>query len=328
MGTKYSYSFVVYAYNQQEFVSAAVRAALLQDCQPIEVILSDDCSTDDTFSVMRNTVASCDSVHQIVLNRNERNLGTNAHLDVSHDIASGDIIIAAAGDDISHLNRARRIIDLFENSNALLVHSMARPIDQAGQPILGITPGGYLTASSTIQPIVAATAMALHVGASAAWHKELFNKYGPIVNADAFEDLVLGFRAVLEERVGFIEDQLLDYRVGLGRSHRNGEMAVNLEDFHRRRLHKHKIEGAVLEQRLVDCRTFGLNEDHPIALRIQHKLRNSTLAAQLIENKSAALPDKTPSISRLELRVRLRELVALIKWRVRTFSVPNRKLRL
>lgn len=49
----FRYSFVVLAYNQQDSIAEAMRAALAQDYPPIEVLISDDCSTDCTFEIMQ-----------------------------------------------------------------------------------------------------------------------------------------------------------------------------------------------------------------------------------------------------------------------------------
>jgi GT2 family glycosyltransferase len=46
-------SFVVLAYNQQKFVAEAVRGALAQTYHPLEIVISDDCSTDGTFDVIK-----------------------------------------------------------------------------------------------------------------------------------------------------------------------------------------------------------------------------------------------------------------------------------
>ena len=43
----------LFAYNSEELVGDAVESLLAQTYSPLEIILSDDCSTDGTFEVMR-----------------------------------------------------------------------------------------------------------------------------------------------------------------------------------------------------------------------------------------------------------------------------------
>ena len=330
MTTKYTYSFFVYAYNQQEFISNAVRAAVMQDCQPIEIVLSDDCSDDETFDIMRSTVSSCESTHRVVLNRNERNLGLIGHVNSSHDIASGDIIIAAAGDDISHPDRARRIIQLFESSETMLVHSRVTPIDRDGRPVANVDPRGLFTKSSVPRPLAAATAMSLYVGASSAWSRVLFEKFGPIRNSDAYEDSILGFRAALEGKVAFIDDRLLDYRVGGCASEDHELTATSLREHRQKRLLKHRRESAILDQRLHDCHTFGLDDNDPTIIQVQRALRKSKLAAKLLESKPSAscIRSQLGLWASVGLRPRFRELAAVFKWRVITFRGSDRRQRL
>lgn len=54
-------SYVVTAYNIERFVREAVECAFAQTYSPLEIVLSDDCSSDRTFEIMkkwpRNTAA-------------------------------------------------------------------------------------------------------------------------------------------------------------------------------------------------------------------------------------------------------------------------------
>ncbi|HUF60663.1 MAG TPA: glycosyltransferase, partial [Verrucomicrobiales bacterium] len=46
-------SFLLLAYNQEQYIHEAVEGAFSQTYSPLEIILSDDCSTDRTFEIMR-----------------------------------------------------------------------------------------------------------------------------------------------------------------------------------------------------------------------------------------------------------------------------------
>jgi len=73
-------TFFLFAYNQADFIRDACEAALAQTYTPLEVILSDDCSSDETFQIMQDVVASYSGPHQVRLNRNDQNLGLIGHV--------------------------------------------------------------------------------------------------------------------------------------------------------------------------------------------------------------------------------------------------------
>ncbi len=63
-------TFYVITYNQARFVREAVESALAQTYSPIEILLSDDCSTDGTFEIIQETVKGYSGPHTVILNRN------------------------------------------------------------------------------------------------------------------------------------------------------------------------------------------------------------------------------------------------------------------
>src|SRR5687768_3609370 len=94
-------SFILLSYNQQDCVQAAVQAALNQVCKPLDILISDDCSTDQTFSRIEEVVAGYRGPHTVNVQKTERNLGICGHLNRCIQQTSGDPIIGAAGDDVS-----------------------------------------------------------------------------------------------------------------------------------------------------------------------------------------------------------------------------------
>ena len=99
-------TFFIATYNQEAFIADAVKGALAQDYPNMEIIISDDCSSDNTWSTIQDTLAEYTGDKLIRLNRNERNLGIREHINkVLYELAKGDIIVFAAGDDVSLPNR-------------------------------------------------------------------------------------------------------------------------------------------------------------------------------------------------------------------------------
>ena len=95
-------SYVLTAYNIEDFIEESVKCAFAQDYENLEIGLSDDCSSDNTFQIMKKMAEKYDGPHRIILNRNEHNMGISQHMSKCYiELANGEIIIVAHGDDIS-----------------------------------------------------------------------------------------------------------------------------------------------------------------------------------------------------------------------------------
>ena len=94
-------TFAILAYNQAQYVAAAVEAAMAQTYAPLEIIVSDDASSDGTADAIRRAVAAYQGPHQMRINVNARNLGIGAHVNAVFRMARGRIVVLAGGDDVS-----------------------------------------------------------------------------------------------------------------------------------------------------------------------------------------------------------------------------------
>ena len=260
------YSFVLLAYNQEDTIAEALDGAFAQEGPEIELFLSDDCSSDRTFRIMQEKATAYDGPHRIVLNRNDQNLGVNRHINLSIRRSSGEAIIAASGDDISFPHRSLKCAEAFE-AGAKLVHSHAIVGTKEGDPARYPYENALFFQST--QPIDAATAKALYLGATCAWHKSLYEKYGPVPEGPAFEDLILGFRASLEHGVAFVDEPLVRYRVGTGLSNSKRPQG---NDARKARQLELQREIATLNQRLRDCDTYGRAQLPEVVDRIERRI--------------------------------------------------------
>ena len=136
-------TFALFAYNQERFIAEAVRGALAQTYSPLEIILSDDCSADRTFDLIRQEVSGYRGPHEIRLNRNETNLGFASHINRVMEMARGQLIVAAGGDDVSLPDRVEKLFAAYASSNrqAMSLYSNATVINEEGRA-LGRTSSG------------------------------------------------------------------------------------------------------------------------------------------------------------------------------------------
>ncbi|WP_149588021.1 glycosyltransferase family 2 protein [Tabrizicola flagellatus] len=211
-------SLVVMAYRQEAFIAETVAAAFAQDHPDLEIVLTDDCSPDDTFRIMSDMAAAYTGPHRIVLNRNPQNLGLIGHVNRLFDLATSDWLIYNAGDDISEPRRARVIAEAIARDDPRYVYSNVTDMDAAGvaQDRQRQRTRPEALQQKSLPDLAKAISHAL--GASSAWHRDLFDRFGPITETELFEDRILMFRARLLGRVTWLEDRLLRYRRSIGLS--------------------------------------------------------------------------------------------------------------
>lgn len=262
----------------------AVRSMLAQDCPPIDVLLSDDCSSDGTFEVLQEEAEAYDGPHRIILNRNSTNLGVIDHIHRVFSLVDADVMINCAGDDLSHPHRVLRNIEVFESEKPLLACSHAKVEYADGSP----APRVYAKADfyRSTEAWTAATSMQLYLGATAVWHRDIFDKYGPIQARNCFEDLVFGFRAALEGRVAVIDEELVTYRLGRGVT--NASSAAETRDEVQARREKELLRDiSVFAQRQIDAQTYGLGPTDPMMRRISKSLAMRRLRLSYITQSRA-----------------------------------------
>ena len=274
-----SATFILFSYNQEKFIREAARSALNQKDVLLEIILTDDCSTDQTFEILKKEIANYSGHHEVHLRQNTRNLGLIPHINKAISMARNDIVIVAAGDDVSMPARAKKIVEIFEREAPLLVHSRAAAIDASGNDLNLYEPNGKpgkTKLHGAVSTRTIAGRSSNHLGATAAWHLDLFRKYGPIQFPAASEDAVMEFRAALEQRVAFIDDVLIKYRIDEDRVKFRPLNRLDRKQSLNRRLAAFDVREAVFLQRIADLETAP---DHvekrlrPILVRAVRKLK-------------------------------------------------------
>jgi len=201
------------AFRQAPFIESAVQSLLNQTDIKAQLILSDDASEDDTFSRMQKVVQGYHGPHEILLNRNPRNLGRDhvAHL---VGLARHDIIVMAHGDDIAEPHRCQKILETFQNTTAKVVTSNASIIDVNGEQLqeyMTTNKSHWISASEIIKDGMQNTML----GAVIAWHRTVYTAFPPLLSADYpfAHDLHIAFRGALLGGTRFLGDPLLKRRI-------------------------------------------------------------------------------------------------------------------
>jgi glycosyltransferase involved in cell wall biosynthesis len=204
-------SFIIFGYNQEALVDQAIAGAFAQDYDNLEIVLSDDCSRDETYARMVAGAAAYRGPHRIVVNKTPGNRGTFAHAHDAVSRASGALLVMAAADDISYPWRVRRLVEEWQRTGAAALFSKYDVIDETGAIIeqdhrydhSGLEYLSYFEG----EPMVP-----VH-GASSAYTRETFELLTLPDRPILFEDTYLSLGlTLLGKRIVYVDEALVQYR--------------------------------------------------------------------------------------------------------------------
>ena len=135
-GTQPSISVVVLTYNSAQFVTDTLESIARQTLQDFEIIVADDCSSDDTVSICEewlNHHPNIKSRTQIIVP--EKNTGTAGNCNRGIRASVGKWIKLIAGDDILLENCLHDNLQFCTDSNAEICFSKMQLVNMDGQPM-------------------------------------------------------------------------------------------------------------------------------------------------------------------------------------------------
>lgn len=195
-------------YNGAAFINECIASILIQDFKDFELLIIDDCSTDDTIGVINSF-----RDERIRIIKNEKNVGLAMSLNIGIRESSFDLIVRIDQDDIMFSDRLSKTVEAFhKNSYCALVFSAADIINSAGARI------GFFHLSKNkrrvkfllifINPFIHSSASFKKNHSSSLFEYDSSSKYSPP------EDFELWSRLILIEKVDFkvIDKALVKYR--------------------------------------------------------------------------------------------------------------------
>lgn len=272
----------LFAYNQEHFIEAACQSVLLQDYEdPIEIIFSDDCSQDKTFQIMTKIAEDYNGIHTLILNRNAKNLGLIGHVNLSYKLATGDLIFAAAGDDISLPSRVTENVKAYRLSKKLPMSLYSAVYEMSELGDVGKIRKPPYTKIPSIE--VCAISPAIVIGAAHAWHCKVFDIFGEITELGAYEDLVIAYRSALLDGLVYIDMPLVAYRLDVGISQvKKIDNEVVDKSIYIETLTRHNnIMLPVLRQRLKDSLLIDL-ENQSLVRNIKREMLKEEVRFSLL----------------------------------------------
>jgi glycosyltransferase involved in cell wall biosynthesis len=209
-------SVVLIAFQQECFIRDAVHSLLAQDYSPLQIVLSDDCSSDRTFDIITEIARNYSGPHLLVLNRNPVNFGAHGiglHVNRAIALANGELIVFAAGDDVSVPHRVSRLVKtwLEAGSPQGSIHSAVEIISPKGTRSADVVHGKTDFGNQTIIQCIETGAAGV-LGASHAITRGVYEKFGPLPQGVLFEDRAFAFRSLLIGKILYCHEPLVQYR--------------------------------------------------------------------------------------------------------------------
>lgn len=202
-------SIILPTYNGQKYLPQLLESIFNQAYRNYELIIVDDCSTDDTFNIVRK-YASGDK--RLKLIRNQHNLGINANFEKGVREAKGDIIFLCDQDDIWDVDKVQRMVSLLDNGFDL-VYCDLRTINSEDE----ITARSFHKVIGTDRLYSKSLSQYLLFrnvtnGCSICFRKDVVDKIIPFPKFMIYDWWIM-LIASLNYKVGYINEPLMAYRL-------------------------------------------------------------------------------------------------------------------
>jgi len=204
-------SLVMTAYQQERFAGEAARSVLAQDYPDLDIILSDDASTDATFAAIAREADAYRGPHRVRVNRNPVRQGI-VHVEAISNRMPNDIIVIAHGDDIAQPWRVRRQVEAMLDTGAALVASEVELIDAEGVGH-GLLEGSGRSRAVPLAEMVRTGWQRTMLGATFAHRRAVRSRFRPMTpTSPPSYDHILPARAAILSMFYFIAEPLVRYR--------------------------------------------------------------------------------------------------------------------
>lgn len=205
-------SLCIYTYKQENLVRETLEAAVAQDYPNLEIIVSDDCSPDNTFGVIQDFANNYKGPHKLIINRNETNLGIGGNMMKLFSLSHGQFLVNNCGDDLSLPNRVSVSVEAIIKAG---VESMSFAMIPFGQSV---------TRSHIFDDVDQNSVIRYHMndyikggiissGASRIMTRKIVDFFGPLNPDCPTEDSTFTLRAFLLGGQAYSSKPLVKYRI-------------------------------------------------------------------------------------------------------------------
>lgn len=208
-------SFCIFAYNEEIYIEEAIWGAFNQDYPNLEIIISDDCSTDRTYAIAKKCVDAYNGNHKVILNRNNKNLGIREHTNhILYGKAKGEFLIMAGGDDVSMPNRTKdSIAFMLSHPDVMSLSCLSEFIDSEGKSLEDRRIEHISDNHSSIFTLADFVQLPFYIfpGDSRVLRRKVIDAFPPLKYPSA-EDIFLFVRSLYLGSIAFLRFPYVKYR--------------------------------------------------------------------------------------------------------------------
>ncbi|OZC34905.1 family 2 glycosyl transferase [Marinobacter vinifirmus] len=188
-------------YNGAQYIQEQLQSFIDQTRQPDELIITDDCSTDQTESIVREFAKT--APFTVEFHRNEKNLGYCGNFNAALMKTTGDLVFLSDQDDVWFPEKIEHMIDVAErNPQALVVMNDAALTDGELNEV-GLTKVGQIRSAGFPMK-------AFVMGCCCGIRRALLDFCMPIPRGiEAHDNWIVDFAEALNGKV--VEDRVLQY---------------------------------------------------------------------------------------------------------------------
>jgi glycosyltransferase involved in cell wall biosynthesis len=206
-------SIICVTYQHEKFALDAVGGLLRQTYLPFEMIILDDASTDATADIIAGELAKHPHRTEIRLVRNERNLGYPGNVLNGVEMAAGELILLAHGDDIMLPTWAEKMVKVLRDEKVSLVITNAQFVDENAVDLNRFRRPLDEPYDESFETLARDGGNALCGGSGMGFERRFFLGLNWLRDERAPFDIMMPFSACLADGARFVQEPLLKKRL-------------------------------------------------------------------------------------------------------------------
>ncbi len=209
-------SVAVTTYNGEKYIEEQLQSICEQTLSVDEIIIVDDCSTDNTVDIVENFILRNEEkrIHLLV---NKKNLGYTKNFYKAISMTHGDYIFLSDQDDIWKTNKVERMIDVMRTTDSDILCSAFDIIDEKGvitKKVFRI-PDFIQNAPEGVSEVSIKRLMLGNIaqGCTYCFTKKVRDIYIKIRYTEIIHDHQLMVIGAAVGKAGFLNEKLIGYRI-------------------------------------------------------------------------------------------------------------------
>ena len=257
---------LIATYNGEKYIKEQIESILSQTYQNIQLIISDDCSTDKTREILKQYEQS----DKIKIFYQEKNLGYIKNFDFLLNQVESDLYMLSDQDDVWKPEKIEKSVEKLKKENLDLVFGDLEAVDENLNTIYESF-DKYMKLDRKIKKCIGSYKLQYLynciTGCTILSKKEYLNKILPLPTNSKYmvHDYWIGLIVSLNGKIGYINEKYIKYR-----QHSNNQVGLGKETYKFKKLNQ--VRNLFIEVKLGIFETYVQNEDRfPENLRIQNR---------------------------------------------------------